>query len=111
WLRWCQIPQALTDDRVCPEIADFPDFTDHRHDQSILTNLALMRGVRCFGDPQVSHHGTKIIDNLTDRIEGKRLSLVCRDYYRRALGKFGYWAYKARRGTGHSAAVRQPSDG
>lgn len=97
WLRWCLIPQALTDERVCPDILDFPDFRDHRHDQSILTNLALMRGVRCFGDPQATHRGTKLIDSLTDRIEGKWLSLVCRDYYRRALGKFDYWNCKSSR--------------
>lgn len=87
WLRWCQAPSALTDDKVLSEIKEFPDFIDHRHDQSVLTNLVLMRGVKCFGAPHQVQRGSKDIDNLVDRIAGRWFAIVCRDYYRRLLAK------------------------
>jgi len=71
WLDWCTVPAAISDGRVDPSIPDAPDFRDHRHDQSILTLLALKRGLRCYGSPLEGHGGSKGIDNLIDRISGQ----------------------------------------
>lgn len=83
WLRWCLEPAALCDERVLPGVSEYPEFVAHRHDQSVLTNLALMRGVRCFGNPDEVHPGTKYIDNLTDRIAGRPGRIFARNLSRR----------------------------
>lgn len=41
WLRYCQDARVLTDDPNTCGADDFPDFQDHRHDQSVLTNLVI----------------------------------------------------------------------
>jgi hypothetical protein len=83
WLEWCLKPQALSDERTMPAIHEHPDFIAHRHDQSILTNLAIMRGVRCFGSPWEVHPDTKYIDNLTDRVIGRPGRIFARNLSRR----------------------------
>jgi Flp pilus assembly protein TadD len=45
WLRWCQDRRCLTDDSNECGLANLPGFRDHRHDQSILTNLCVDRGI------------------------------------------------------------------
>jgi hypothetical protein len=45
WLRWCRDPRVLTDQPNVCGLPNFPEFVDHRHDQSVLTNLTRMRGV------------------------------------------------------------------
>jgi hypothetical protein len=77
WLRWCVTPEAISDERV-GDVPDAPDFRDHRHDQSIVTNLALREDFACFGDPhQIAIGGNrgnpcdKRIGHLIDRIEGR----------------------------------------
>jgi hypothetical protein len=45
WLRWCRDARCLTDQPNECGKPNLPGFRDHRHDQSILTNLCLMRGV------------------------------------------------------------------
>jgi hypothetical protein len=92
WLRWCVQPVALNDERLLPAVREYPDFVDHRHDQSILTNLALMRGIRCYGRPDEIHSETKYIDNLSDRIAGRRLRIHARNLSRRVVGQTRkYW--------------------
>lgn len=92
WLRWCMQPAALSDDKILAEVLEYPEFVDHRHDQSILTNLALMRGIRCFGRPDEIHPDTKYIDNLTDRISGRPLRIFVRNLYRRVVNEARkYW--------------------
>jgi hypothetical protein len=83
WLRWCLQPGTLGDERAMPEVSEYPDFIAHRHDQSVLTNLTLMRGVRCFGSPEEMHPDTKYIDNLTDRIAGRPRRIFARNLSRR----------------------------
>jgi hypothetical protein len=78
WLRWCTTPGVLSDDIVLPQVRNFPDFIDHRHDQSVLTNLVIQSGLKCYGSPDVTLPGSKDIDNLIDRIQGRELSLRCR---------------------------------
>ncbi len=71
WLHWCTVPAALLDDQIDPQLANSPDFRDHRHDQSVLTLLAIKHGLKCIGDPWQEHKHPKRIDGLIDRIEGR----------------------------------------
>ena len=41
WLIWCRDPNVLTDVANIGGLPNFSDFMDHRHDQSILTNLTV----------------------------------------------------------------------
>jgi hypothetical protein len=51
WAKWMEDDQILTD---APSLyPNHPDFTEHRHDQSILTNLVLMRGYKMHYVPGV----------------------------------------------------------
>lgn len=88
WLKWCLTPGALTDDIVMPEITNFPNFQAHRNDQSIITNLALMRGIKCFGQPYRILPRSKDINNLVDRIEGRERRIAVRNFCRRVKGRF-----------------------
>lgn len=47
WLNWCEDPDVLTDE---PSENNYPGFVDHRHDQSILTNLKVMYNIPCNQD-------------------------------------------------------------
>lgn len=85
WLAWCRRPEAIADERVDPAVPDAPDFVDHRHDQSVLTNLVLRRGLGCFGDPYAIAVGgdrrnasDKWIGHLIDRIEGRTWAVRAR---------------------------------
>jgi hypothetical protein len=40
WLEYCYDPRILTDMPNQCSLPNFPEFIDHRHDQSILTNMA-----------------------------------------------------------------------
>lgn len=78
WARWCLDPRAVADERIDPAIPDAPGFIDHRHDQSVLTNLVLRHGLRCFGQPDETVVGPyrqspidKDIGTLADRIAGR----------------------------------------
>jgi hypothetical protein len=90
WLRWCMEPAALTDDRLLSEVADFDDFVDHRHDQSVITNLAIKHGIKCVGEPNDVLAGSKDINNLVDRIRGKKLSIVIRNALSFGTRQFNY---------------------
>ncbi len=70
WLEWCRNPAALLDDRIDPTIPNSPDFADHRHDQAVLTLLALKRGVKCMGSPFESVEIERRIDLMIGRING-----------------------------------------
>ena len=96
WLEWCTQPAALADERVMPGVTEYADFVDHRHDQSIMTNLALLRGVRCFGDPWEVHPDCKYIDNLTDRIAGRPARIFCRNLTRRVVNETRKYLHRMR---------------
>ncbi len=87
WLDWCVQPMALSDQKCSPSISEYPDFVEHRFDQSILTNLAAMRGIRCFGHSGEIHSGTKFIENLNDRIAGRPMRIYARNLYRRVVSQ------------------------
>jgi len=78
WAQWCLDPRAVADERGEPAIPDAPGFRGHRYDQSVLTNLVLLHGLRCFGDPWETIVGPyrqspvdKDIGALADRIAGR----------------------------------------
>jgi len=51
WLRYCRDPRIITDDpNICGR-PNFPEFKDHRHDQSILTILSTKYNFELFRDP------------------------------------------------------------
>ncbi len=87
WLHWCVQPAALSDERIMPQVSEHDDFIDHRYDQSVLTNLAALRSVRCFGNPDEVSPDTKYIDNLTDRIAGRGWRIRARNISRRLVSE------------------------
>jgi hypothetical protein len=82
WLKWCTTPGVLTDATALPHVQNFPDFIDHRHDQSVLTNLVIRHGIKCYGNPETAIPGSKDIDNLVDRIQGREMSIRYRNLSR-----------------------------
>ena len=57
WLRWCQNPDIITDNENVLGKANLEHFRDHRHDQSILTNLCIKHHVKIFGPKERSLNG------------------------------------------------------
>ena len=45
WLMYCQIPSIITDSENTCGLNNFENFIDHRHDQSILTNLCVKHNI------------------------------------------------------------------
>jgi hypothetical protein len=45
WSRYCTDRRILSDDQNVCGLPNFPEFRDHRHDQSILTNLKEKHGI------------------------------------------------------------------
>ena len=108
WLRWCIQPIALSDDRLMSAVREYPDFVDHRHDQSVLTNLVLMRGIRCFGHPDEVHPDTKYIDNLTDRIARRPVRIFARKLSRRIVNESRKQWLKLKRYAEETRRVNHP---
>jgi hypothetical protein len=108
WLNWCTTPGVLTDDVALPHVENFQDFVDHRHDQSVWTNLVIKHGIRCYGDPEVPLPGSKDIDNLIDRILGNEMSIRYRSLSRalQAQIRARYLAYRQRFGIGRQGESR-----
>ena len=51
WLMYCTDARILTDAKNTMGQENFPGFKEHRHDQSIFTNLCIKNGVTAFGSP------------------------------------------------------------
>lgn len=57
WLSFCKDPRLITDIPNTCGLRNFPDFFDHRHDQSILSILAQRNNMETFRDPtQFANH-------------------------------------------------------
>ena len=55
WLHWAQDPQLVADAPSCGPLPDYPEFRDHRHDQSIFSLLCKQREVALVrGEPFVT---------------------------------------------------------
>lgn len=51
WLHYCKHPKILTDTQNICGLDNFPNFIEHRHDQSILSLLAIKHKIEIFRDP------------------------------------------------------------
>jgi hypothetical protein len=81
WYRWCSDPRAVSD--LPSAGGEFAGFADHRHDQSIISLLAIRRGLRTYPDPtqfgngyQEKERGYGQIASI-DRIVGPTYPIPC----------------------------------
>jgi len=51
WQRYLRDPRIVTDDANIAGKFNFPEFKDHRHDQSVLSLLSIKNGFEVFRDP------------------------------------------------------------
>ncbi|MEM6771121.1 MAG: hypothetical protein AAF597_11095, partial [Bacteroidota bacterium] len=51
WLSACQDPRLITDQPNAQGRHNYPEFKDHRHDQSVFSILAKKHGLPAFRDP------------------------------------------------------------
>lgn len=56
-LKFCKVDKLITD---IPSINNFAEFKEHRHDQSILTNVAIKNNITIYRDP--SQYGNSFIN-------------------------------------------------
>ncbi|HIJ91444.1 MAG: glycosyltransferase [Desulfobulbaceae bacterium] len=57
WLNYCTDERILTDIQNCCGLDNYAEFKDHRHDQSVLSLLAVRHGLETFRDPsQFGNH-------------------------------------------------------
>lgn len=49
WLNWAQVDAVITDQANIYGQPNFAEFRDHRHDQSVMTNLVIKNEVQLFG--------------------------------------------------------------
>jgi hypothetical protein len=94
WLSWCLTPGTLTDEVSRADLPNFPGFREHRNDQSILTNLALKNGIRCYDDPNRVLPRSKDINNLIDRIAGREMRIAVRNFSQRVSGRIRLAIYR-----------------
>ena len=74
WLAYCSDPRVVTDDPNTCGLPNLEGFREHRHDQSILTNLTLKHEIACYGDPSegFARDIQKDINFLVARISNNR---------------------------------------
>ncbi|KRF18679.1 hypothetical protein [Paenibacillus sp. Soil787] len=53
WLHYCMNEHIITDSNNCCGLDNFPDFIDHRFDQSVLSLLAVKNRINVFKDLQL----------------------------------------------------------
>jgi len=61
WIRWCSDPRVVTDDANVSGLANLDGFVDHRHDQSVLSIMAIKYNVQLFQDPSQFGSGESAI--------------------------------------------------
>jgi hypothetical protein len=73
WLNFCENPHILTDtDNICG-FPNYPEFKDHRHDQSVLSLLALKKRIKIHRDP--SQYGNTFMNGYPNSQYGQLLNL------------------------------------
>lgn len=75
WLDCCCDTRLITDDPNTCGLPNLAGFAEHRHDQSILTNLVLKHEIACYGSPYDAFHSDvqKDINFLIARIRNDRM--------------------------------------
>jgi protein O-GlcNAc transferase len=74
WLHWCTHRRCLTDDPNECGLPNLPGFKEHRHDQSILTNLCVKKRVAVpFPPPVLPGYWTKNMNLWADLLESRHL--------------------------------------
>jgi len=68
WLHYCKIPEIITDLPNIQGLDNFPEFKNHRHDQSVLSLLATKHGIEIFRDPSQWGNHMKM-ENLREQDE------------------------------------------
>jgi hypothetical protein len=79
WLSYCERPELITDDANRLGYSNLEGFVTHRHDQSVLTNLVIKRGLRCLDAP-IGSPGDKDLNNLVDRVAGRQREIERREF-------------------------------
>lgn len=51
YLYWCKNPNVITDNPNICGLKNYPEFVDHRHDQSILSLLSIKNDIPLYRDP------------------------------------------------------------
>ena len=70
WLYWCSFPGLITDQENRMGKPNLEGFVEHRHDQAVLTNLALLKNLKSYGDPWTATPRCKDLNSIIARIEG-----------------------------------------
>lgn len=73
WLLWCQMPGMIDDSPST--VPNYPTFADHRHDQAILTCLAIKYGIKL--------HWFPTLTNQHQRIEGDNYPTIFNHHRKR----------------------------
>jgi hypothetical protein len=68
WLAFCTDRAIVSDDANVCGLENLPDFREHRHDQSVLTNLCLAEGLAAFGPPDEKTQRSKDVNATISRI-------------------------------------------
>lgn len=81
WLHFCRDARILTDDPNTCGLDNLPGFQDHRHDQSVLSNLLVrddfdIPDIR-FGDAVSTKHLRDMLGIFEDRLISQRLQSNC----------------------------------
>jgi len=73
WVHFCSRREVVSDDPNVLGLPNFPEFVDHRHDQSVLTNLCLKFGISALGSPGSRVENAHNINSLVDYVEQRFL--------------------------------------
>jgi hypothetical protein len=69
WLCWCMMPNLIDDSKSAEP--DYDEFREHRHDQALLTNVAIMYGLRKHWWPASYNDGQFVYDKIEQYKEDK----------------------------------------
>lgn len=64
WLYWCQVEAVISDNTNQYGKPNFAEFRDHRHDQSIMTNLVIKNNILLFGPKSKSLEGFRDFNHI-----------------------------------------------
>lgn len=76
WMEYCTRREVISDDPNIFGLPDFEEFKDHRHDQSVLTNLCLKRNLCAFGSQNRRSERAESINSLVDIILDRKVVIA-----------------------------------